>query len=124
MIHAPNLSGYVGLDYEGIGSCWGLVRRVYADILGIDLPLYDTVPGIEGIAAARAARAAQRGWQEIPLGEERPLDVILLNAGTHVGLVVRRPEMLHVERGRTSTIERYDLLRWSGRIASIHRWPA
>lgn len=41
----PVWSNYLGLDWSPEFDCWGLVRRVYADELAIDLPYTGIAPG-------------------------------------------------------------------------------
>jgi cell wall-associated NlpC family hydrolase len=130
-----------GRDYNGI-DCWGLIYLVYRDILHIELPTYGGIGASELIAVYRQIKADKVGkdWQEIPVGEEKQFDVVVL-AGTrpnevgrlglaevHVGLVTQPGQIIHTEettgcvcmnfrdgpRGRANPLV-------SKRVRTIHR---
>ncbi|XEU34943.1 NlpC/P60 family protein [Tistrella bauzanensis] len=97
-------SFYVGIPFvvhgrdrvQGV-DCWGLVRMVYADRYGIDLPswadAYDDLDDRRGIAAV--VTDERRVWRVA----DRPAegDVILMRAGDlpHVGVWLTPRRMLH-----------------------------
>lgn len=120
-----------GRDREGL-DCWGLVRLVYRERLGIELPGYD-----EAYGDARTDRASiateilarrDEAWTLVKPGTERPADVLLFElAGQpcHVGLVVDPDErtMLHCEAsGIGSCIERWDSPLWEQRLIGVWRY--
>jgi cell wall-associated NlpC family hydrolase len=126
---------YIGLPFEEKGrdrgsvDCWGLVSLVLSDIHGItSLPAYteeyaSTAERAE-LAAIFARDALAFPWHWVPDDEARPFDVVLFNrAGImcHVGIVTERGRMLHVESGRESCVERYDIGRWATRFAGVRR---
>ena len=118
---ADRNSGADGCD------CWGLVRKVYADELGIDIEpgCYAHVKdsGGCGITAARA----KEQWIRVPRPERQPFDIVcfsILRDLWHVGVVVDHRLMLHVEQGRVSCLERYDSIRWGRRTDGFYRHPA
>lgn len=129
-------SRYVGLpfvdkgrDWAGI-DCWGLLRLVYAETFGLDLPSF-----ADGYAttADRVAVAALIGrsvgratpWQTVASGAERPGDGILIREGgepRHVGIVVRPGRMLHATReAGAAVIENYRGCLWRRRIIGFYR---
>ena len=97
---------YVGLPFgDGPGqvTCWGLVRRVYADH-GIALPSYGEISARDLVRVARAMRdgAAAEAWATPQEPADR--DIVLMSnprAGSrvvgHVGLFVAPFAVLHVE---------------------------
>lgn len=98
-----------GRDREGL-DCWGLVRLVYSERLGVDLPAYSgeftdsSRATLRKVAALMEERS--RLWREVP--EPREYDVVLLRAGQlycHVGLFVPRHDLLHIEAGIDSARE-------------------
>lgn len=123
---------WIGLPFKlggrGPGSfdCWGLARAVLEAEFGIRLPRYDRgYPKTEGDRAALAAlvRDGMPGWYEI----ERPAagDLVLLRHGSHachIGVVVGRGWMLHIEQGIDSALDRTDGLRWSRRLVGFYRY--
>lgn len=119
---------YIGIPWtrEDQGTtgthCWGLVRLVYAGVFGIALPdcgpSIGSVPDSERIAAGRIAWP----WRIV----DTPLagDVVLFRQGhyeDHVGVLVDRRLMLHVERDRTSEVIEIAAPRWRHRLVAIHR---
>lgn len=116
-----------GRDRSGC-DCWGLVRLVLKEAAGLELPAYDTeYPGVADRRAVSGHIAAVvPSWQSVPPGAELPGDVVVLAiAGRplHVGVVIARPVMLHVERGLDACLERYDGPQWRHRVAAIVRHP-
>lgn len=124
---------FVGLPFRSLGrdvdgvDCWGLVRLVYRECLGVDLPSY---AGEYANAADRAhlerviAGGILEEWTAIAADAARPFDAILMNqAGvpSHVGLVAGRGLVLHVEPQSFSTIENYRGVRIARRLAGFFR---
>lgn len=107
---------YIGLPFLADGrdraglDCWGLVRLVYAERLGIDLPDKAGIYRDESRETLREIAAAMeeesRRWMLVDA--PRYCDVILMHSGPlhcHVGLWVKRNTMLHVSAGIDSTVE-------------------
>jgi cell wall-associated NlpC family hydrolase len=122
---------YVGIPYRAGGrdfcgiDCWGLVRLVYDEELGIELPTYDGIfAGKEDAHAAGEVMATEsRKWQQVQRWQ--PFDVLLLRLGagipTHVAVYLGNGLMLHALDGADSTIERTDSLKWRKRIQGAYR---
>ena len=134
------VGSWIGLPFRlgGRGpadfDCWGLARAVLAAEFGIDAPAYER--GYPEDARDRAALAdlvshGMPGWRPIAEGDaarsgigERPGDLILMRHGRHachIGMVVARGTMLHIEEGTDSSLDRYDGPRWRRRLAGIYR---
>lgn len=101
-----------GRGFEGC-DCWGLLRLVYLEECGVELPgygeRYETVADRAALAELIAGAKFEQ-WSEIPAGTERAFDAVLIREGreqTHIGLVVTPGRCLHVDRGNTSVIESY-----------------
>jgi hypothetical protein len=78
------------------------------------------------ISAVIAEASVMGGWRPVT-GPAAEFDVLVFRVGgldSHVGTVVAPGRMLHIERDRTSCIERYDGPRWADRLASIWRHRA
>lgn len=133
----PDWAGdYVGLPFLERGrdraglDCWGLVRLALKEQFGIEVPSYtgeyqDTEDGFSIGAAVRRESAAF--WQAVGNGFQRCGDVIVLRMRgqpMHVGLVLTRQCMLHVQQGVGATVEMYDGVRWKNRIAGFYRHGA
>jgi cell wall-associated NlpC family hydrolase len=69
-------------------------------------------------------RRESLNWKVIPAREARCGDVIVLRMRgepMHVGMVLGDQQMLHIERGINSVIERYGSLRWKNRVVGFFR---
>ncbi|WP_164681912.1 C40 family peptidase [Fuscovulum blasticum] len=128
----PWWEAYVGLPFVDGGrgpdayDCWGLVRQVYADLLGIDLPSYGEISAMDLIRIARTMRAgADDGWRVPAIPDE--LDVVLMrgtggrSSVVHVGVMVSQTRLLHIEAGSGAVV--VPVSHWSvaGRIIGWRR---
>lgn len=126
-----DITRYIGIPFmdQGCGydgcDCYGLVRLVYREELGIELPfLGDTY----STAYARnevndtVKQIASAEWNlDVTGGPYKPFDVLVFRRGAdeaHVGLWIAPGWMLHILEGVDSCRERYDGIRW-GRM--LHR---
>jgi len=126
------MDDYVGIPFRAGGrdrdglDCWGLVRLVYQEQLGLDLPSYDGIFSGQQDAEAAGETMAQesRRWQRVQNWE--PHDVLLMRVSnaipTHVGVYLGDGWMLHALEGIDSTMERTDSLRWAKRIQGAYRY--
>lgn len=121
---------YIGIPFAEFGrnrlgcDCWGLVRLVYADRLGVDLPSYaaDYTGTAERDEINRLIGGQMSAWR--PVGEPAVGDVVLIRiAGRacHVGVVVGPDTMLHVEKGTDASIAKLTAPAWARRIDGYYR---
>ena len=126
-------SRYVGIPFKDHGrgpdgvDCWGLVRMVYRNHLDVDLPEYagDYVSAHEAREVAALVAGERLGWTPVPIGRERPMDVVLLRVmghPTHVGVVVEPGVFLHCLRGMDTVLESYRSAAWRKRLEGFYRW--
>jgi probable lipoprotein NlpC len=115
-----------GRDVAGV-DCWGLLRLVYADVLGIELPSYDeayaSVTERDEVAAL-TGQAKNAPWIPVTKGEEVQFDMLVFRRGrwgSHVGLVVNQGLMLHISEGLSSFVQSYDSGQWRHRLTGIYR---
>ena len=124
---------YIGLPFREHGrnrngtDCWGLVTLIAAERFGVRLPSY-----VAGYASTRDAddigrlvRGQMDLWRNVPRGQELPGDVVLMrlmNQPMHVGMVVARGWMLHIEQGIDACLELYDGAKWRRRVIGIYRY--
>jgi probable lipoprotein NlpC len=102
-----------GRDDSGV-DCWGLVRLVYANHLGIFLPSY--IEAYESTLDRETLKdiiktQAEYYWEEPKKPEE--FDVIMLRMHglvTHMGIVTKPGHMIHCMHDINTTHERYDSL--------------
>jgi probable lipoprotein NlpC len=130
-----DLQQYIGIPFLDHGrdrsgcDCWGLVRLVYAEQLGIILPdlgdEYSEAYARGEVDEAVGSTVGQE-WNVDVTGQAwQPLDVMIFTrAGVecHVGLYVRPGEMLHVIEGTAAAYERYDTVKWKRRLSRVVRW--
>lgn len=130
---------YIGLPFRDHGrdpakhgglDCWGLVRWVYAQELGVVLPSYIDEVDERATLAMQIKRlapvflAGTVSWQMVPKDQHKAFDVVLLRRGNyacHVGVVTRPGTMLHVERGINAMLEEYSWGNCSTRVVGVYR---
>jgi hypothetical protein len=119
---------YVGLPAQGKRPCWQLVRQVWIDRLGFEMPSFEDERDSE-----RAVAIGSQTFTAVPRGQEKELDAVMVyvpmrdksspagfrNAETHVGVIVAPGLVLHVEQDRTAVIEPIKRLK----VSRILRGP-
>ena len=125
-------ASFVGIPFVSRGrtrdgaDCWGVVRLVYAEKLGIGLPAYDgyASAGDHAAVAGQIATAAHGPeWVKVE-GRHRPFDVLVFRRGrfdSHVGVQVQPGVMLHAAEEEQSRIESYAAERWAKRLVGVYR---
>lgn len=123
---------YIGLPFgEGPGevTCWGLVRRVYANHLGVDLPEYGEISARDLVRIARAmGRGKDDGWRAVE--QPQPFDVCLMRGSSgaavvvHVGVVTLPGFILHVEAASAAVVVPVGGFSVAGRIMGYRRLAA
>ena len=116
-----------GRDRNGI-DCWGLVRLVYLEQMGIMLPGYEDgyrdTGDSGGVAAMYDRELGGDAWR--PIQDEPELgDVALYLTGLrlwHVAMVVGHDWLLHARRGADSCLERMSAAVWEPRLRGIYRY--
>lgn len=125
--------GYVGIPYVERGrdrsgaDCWGLLRMVFAELRGVELPSLaeDYVSCADRLVLADLIQDRLPAWQPIPAGCEAPFDAVLMRVkreACHIGLVVGRGLVLHADHGRDSCVEPYGSWRLAHRVVGFYRY--
>lgn len=128
-------AGYVGMPFaedreEGGGvTCWGLVRRIYAEQLAVDLPRYGEISARDLLRVARAMDAAKNdGWNAVQAVQA--YDVCLMRgprggaAVVHVGVMIDAQRLLHVEAATAAVVVPVTHFSVAGRILGYRRRAA
>ncbi len=126
----PWANAYVGIVFEEKGrnrdgcDCWGLVRLVLKEQFDVDLMDhandYETVKDRHAIA--RAIENDLPNWVET--GKPQCGDVVLLRSKgnpLHIGIMVNKRRMLHIEEGINAGTERLDSITWKDRVIGYYR---
>jgi cell wall-associated NlpC family hydrolase len=129
-----NITKYIGIPFADHGSdhsgcdCWGLVHLVYREVLGIEMPnLGDRYSDAyaHGEVHALVESVADESWNvDVTNAQWKPLDVMVFKrcgVEAHVGLYLRRGEMLHVVDGMAAAEERYNTAKWGRRLSRVLR---
>lgn len=102
---------YVGEPGVGERPCWQLLRRVWREEAGVELPSFEE--NGDGLATLKREAMA---FDDVAIGQEKPLDAIFMNTDiqvkgkwimveAHIGVCVAAGLVLHVERGQLAMIE-------------------
>lgn len=115
---------------KGIGTdCLGLLRGVWRELIGPEpeaLPPY-TPNWAEALKQETLLAAARRYLVEIPIGDQRPGDVLLFRMGLghpakHCGIVSAPDRLIHAYWGR-SVCETRLVPWWTRRCAAAFQFP-
>lgn len=126
-------NNYISVPFEEHGrsrqgcDCWGLARLIYKEQLGIDLPaLLDYKNTKDSRNIAELYEIEHQEWQEIPLGQEQPFDILvfkIMGLPTHIAVVVQKGLMIHCEKGCGTHISEYNReVQWKTRLAGVYRY--
>lgn len=137
----PNwVEKYIGIPYKSKGrdpeegiDCWGLVKIVYENEFGVDLPSYD-----EGYKDAHNRKDASKkigksldqsiddgNWKTIEMEDLKEGDILIIDiAGIpcHIGIYVGCGHVMHVREGTLTCIEDYESKQFAGKIRSGYRY--
>lgn len=126
-------AAYVGLPFgEGAGevTCWSLVRAVYADRLGIDLPVYGEISARDLVRVARTMTAGAETGPWCRADVPQTMDVVLMRSARggaavcHVGVMVDGEAMLHAEDGPGAVLVPLAHFTVKHRIIGFRRYAA
>lgn len=114
-----------GRDMEG-SDCWGLVRLIYKNELGIDLQdyseLYESTNDREKLSKIVESESEQN-WISVDAPKE--FDVVILNlrgVPMHVGIVTKPNHMIHCAKGINTVHEHFGTARWKHKVMGFERW--
>mgnify|MGYP000125468472 CR=1 FL=1 len=135
----PEIKGYVGIQFEDYGreretglDCWGLVRLIYREVAGIELPTYGDISAYDLMRVAREFRKATTAtseiWHKVTDAPRRMLDVVVMTVFEdgakvpyHCGLMVSPRRMVHIEKATHSHTVTLDNPTVGPRIIDIYR---
>lgn len=123
---------YLGVPFKLHGDtlagcdCWGLVRLVYREELGIDVPAY------AGPVSAQEAREIDLAlgaggdwpWQAVEPGKANEFDLVTIRFAkveAHVGLIIEPGLILHVGEGIFGRTDRIGAEHWNAALGRYLR---
>ena len=111
------LNRYVGLPFASRGrtvegvDCWGLVRLIYAQELGTELPSYGEISAHDLVRVSREISEGKDGeiWGDVGKGDLKAFDVVVmryhgLRRIGHVGVAVNASTLIHVEEASAAVV--------------------
>lgn len=121
---------YIGIPYKVHGrdingiDCWGLVRLIYSEQFGIDLPSFsadysesDTVRIQELIAQYK------EGWEQLDKPQEGCVVLLrVLGTESHVGVAINDKQFLHAKSNCVSSVENFNSVSWKNRIIGYFKY--
>lgn len=116
-----------GRTLEGC-DCWGLVRLIYKNERGIELPSYDDLyadTNQKALIAGVIGENLETGWFEVETPQE--FDIVILDMigfPMHVGLVTKKDHMLHCLKGMGTVHENLTGARWKHKVRGYYRCKA
>lgn len=125
---------YIGLPFKPDGrdrnglDCWGLVKLVYNEQLGIELPSYEGVFKEENVnnlkVVSNLMDRERKKWTLV--SEPQEMDVLLMRIQSkiisHVGIYLNKNKMLHIMKGIESVVEPTTGIQWKDRIVGVYRY--
>ena len=128
---------YVGIPYvlnargdeDGGLDCWGLVRKIYHEQLGINLPSYGIVSADDTEAVAEALSSGKDApmWERVQI--PRVYDLVGIYGRVkgarhinHVGVYIGNNQALHANGKSHSAVERVDSSKLRLRLAGFWRY--
>jgi len=126
-----NLTDYMLVPYLNRGrtktglDCWGLVRMIYRDELGIYLGNLDGYSDSENEEEVGNVIVSESSDNWIETTSPKPLDVVVLRLASkpcHVGVVIGGGDFIHALRGRGVTVGRLSGVLWRNRIHAFYRY--
>jgi cell wall-associated NlpC family hydrolase len=105
-------------------DCWGLVYCGY-EFKGVHIPSYANISALDHGKVIKQIQEGLDDWVMVSPTQVQPWDVVLIRNGSfpdHVGLVVKKGKMLHVDPYVNTCIEDYNSILWASRVVGIFRY--
>lgn len=126
-----NFEKYIGIPYKDGGrdstglDCWGLVRLIYRDEMGIVLPSFDGQYSTDDQERLEELFHQYReGWEPCEAFEGAVVLFRVLGSETHVGVMVDSTHFIHIREGLDSVIEDVTHNKWKKRVVGFYKYSA
>ena len=107
-------SNYLGIPFRAHGrtragcDCWGLVRLIYQEQLGVALPEFAGVSPDDAAGVAWAIESQRPAWRAVRFDERQEFDVVVMRSrlvvegravapDMHIGVVTPDLKILHTQ---------------------------
>lgn len=125
-----DFENYVGIPWldggrtEAGADCWGLFWLVYKNTLGIELPSYseDYTTALDRIIIRRLVDGKPDYWVRVENPAPGDGAVLHIANRAHIGVVVGRDSILHIEKGAGAVIENYRSFRLAKMLEGFYRY--
>ena len=132
------VNGYIGLPFKERGrgydglDCWGLVALILREQFDVIVPSYidEYKSTTDCETLSDLIKREAESWWAIPPEDAHGGDVIVMRItpraakniyATHVGVVVEKNWMIHIEKGLNTVLDRYNRPRWGRRVVGVYR---
>ena len=115
-----------GRDHRGC-DCWGLLRLIYRERLGIDLTAYAETPATSLRDVARLIRRHRTEWRRVETPQLFDAVIMRVIGGehsgldAHVGMAIDGSRLLHTEKLTGPRVEPIDAPTMKNRIVEFRR---
>ncbi len=128
-----NTNDYIRIQFKEHGrtregaDCWGLVRIIFKEELGIELPSIEGYKNTKDfVKISEIIESNKHNWQMIQSGQEQAFDVAVfktIGLPTHVAVVIKPGYMIHCEKGSGVYMsEYYKEQQWHRRLEGFFRY--
>lgn len=113
-------------------DCWGLVKLVYAEQRGIDLPDFAEISPEDEVAIPAAIDSQRASWTAVAFEQRQEFDLVVMKArivrdgkgmspNMHIGIVTPDLKILHTEWPHGVSCLAPDHPALAGRISGVFR---
>lgn len=111
-----------GRDVNGV-DCWGLIRLIYMNEAGIELPDFRSAGQDPAKAFYQAYLVEKENWERVLVPQ--PMDLVVFKMGVmpdHVGMVTSPGKFIHVREGKSVLVEKMHGAFWANKIQGFYRY--
>ena len=120
---------YIGIPFVEHGrdrsgcDCWGLVRLIYAEQLGIELPSWNAYRHVmDGGAIYAQLDKVLPLWEPLTIPHAFAVGLFAVgHSRVHVGLFADVDRMIHIEKGKDACLQKTTY--YLPHLKGIYRWP-